>query len=476
MNRFINFSADTVWRFARFTFDPQQRLVTEAGRPLVLGGRALEILQVLLEHAGGYVGKDTLIRRVWPSSVVEDINLRVHIAALRRALGDGRNGQRYIVNNPRRGYCFAVPVSQARRGAAPAESHPRGRTRHNLPTRLTPVIGRDQLLGRLRRELLQNRLMTLSGAAGIGKSTLALRVAEGLVDHYHDGAWVVDVSGVDEPEHLLQHISAVLELDSSELDALCAYLAPRQLLLVLDGCEHPLDACRALLEVLLEVAPHVTVLLSSREALQLPGETVHCLPALAVPALAVPCGLSETLACPAVQLFVARARAGQQGFNLREQDLSAVSDICRRLDGIPLALELAAAQVDALGLAGVQAQLDNGLRLLSKGRRTAAGRHQSLRAALDWSYQRLSPQEQRVLGSLVVFKEPFSLEAAVAVTGCDLPGSSERRELIGRLAAKSLLWVEQTQGGTRFRLFNTTRSYVLEKLAQRKPSPNVNRP
>ncbi|MGE7960243.1 ATP-binding protein [Pseudomonas sp. NPDC089530] len=460
MNSVRDVNSDEVLRFGPYVFHSRQRLVLDGDRPLSMGGRALDILRVLLERAGQVLGKEELIARVWPNSVVEDINLRVHIAALRRALGDGQDGQRYIVNIPQRGYCFVAPVRREPQGRALSlDAVPQ--PRHNLPARLTPVTGRDPLVGSLVRQLPVRRCMTLVGPAGIGKSTVALRVAELLLQHYRDGAWLVDLSAQDDPVRVAEQVARVLNLDTS-LDALAA----RHTLLVLDNCEHLLDACRALVEQLLAVVPQLSILVTSREPLGLPGETVQVLPALSVPPASALHSVAEVMGYSAVQLFVSRARACQQGFVLREQDLQAVREICRRLDGLPLAIELAAAQIGALGLVGLQAQLDNCFQLLTQGRRTAVARHQTLKSALDWSYRRLSPLERSVLQGLAVFKVAFTPETAIGVISCAVLLPELVAQVLQRLVDKSLLVLVPGNGPVRYRLLNTTRTYAREQLEQ----------
>ena len=458
MNSLSNINSDAVLRFGPYAFHLHQRLILDGDRALRMGGRALDILQVLLERAGSVVSKDALIAHVWPTSVVEEINLRVHIAALRRALGDGQNGQRYIVNIPQRGYSFIAPVQRDGTGSqVPVETE--HKPQHNLPARLTPVTGRDSIIGSVVRQLPVRRLMTLIGPAGIGKTTVALRVAELLLQHYQDGVWRVDLAAIDDPGQLVEHLSRTLELDVGG-----AALEQRHALVVLDNCDHLLECCRAVVDDLLASAPRLSILATSREPLRAAGETLLRLPALAVPPASAIYNVAEAMGYSAVQLLVSRARARQQGFALRQQDLKAVREICRRLDGLPLAIELAAAQIDALALVGLQAQLGNCFQLLTQGRRTAVPRHQSLKAALDWSYEQLSPLEQTVLQRLAVFKMAFTLDAAIGVISCAvlLPASVVKG--VESLARKSLLSVEQSIGVTRYRFLNTTRAYALEKL------------
>ena len=460
MNSIRDLRGDTVLRFGPYAFHLNQRLVLEGDQPLRLGGRALDILQVLVEHAGSVVSKEALIAQVWPRSVVEEINLRVHIAALRRAFRDGQNGHCYIVNIPQRGYSFVAPVQQASE-VTPISLENLHKPQHNLPARLTPVTGRDAVVGSLVRQLPVRRFMTLVGPCGIGKTTVALRVGELLLQHYRDGVWLVDLATIDDPAQLVDHLTRTLGLNvGTTLESLGQWHA----LLILDNCEHLLERCRTLIEALLASAPRLSILVTSREPLLATGETLLPLPPLVVPPVSALRSIDEFMGYSAVQLFVSRARARQQGFALREQDLKAVREICRRLDGLPLAIELAAAQIDALALVGLQAQLDNCFQLLTQGRRTAVPRHQTLKAALDWSYERLSPMEQTVLQRLAVFKSAFTLDAAMGVVSCATLLPANLTGVMDSLVLKSLLSLEQGNGVSRFRFLNTTRSYALEKL------------
>ncbi|EPA93966.1 winged helix-turn-helix domain-containing protein [Pseudomonas sp. G5(2012)] len=462
MNSLTNVTSDTVLHFGPYAFHLQQRLVLEGDQPLRLGGRALDILQVLVERAGSVVSKDELIARVWPRSVVEEINLRVHIAALRRVFRDGQDGHCYIATIPERGYSFVAPVRQALE-VTPLPCDAFASPAHNLPARLTPITGRDAVVGSLVRQLPVRRCMTLVGPCGIGKTTVALRVAELLLQHYRDGVWRVDLALIDDPAQLVEHLTRTLPLGiGADVDALGRWHA----LLVLDNCEHLLEGCRTLVETLLTSAPRLSILVTSREPLRVTDEVLLPLPPLLVPPASALCSLDEVMSYSAVQLFVSRARARQQGFALREQDLKAVREICRRLDGLPLAIELAAAQIDALALVGLQAQLDNCFQMLTQGRRTAVPRHQTLKAALDWSYERLAPMEQTVLQRLAVFKSAFTDDAALEVISCAMLPPSSLASIMESLALKSLVSLEQVRGVTRYRLLNTTRCYALEKLEQ----------
>lgn len=454
MNSFVKPDIEPAVGFGPFTFFRQQRLVTCDGKPLALGGRALDILQMLVAHAGTFVSKQALIERVWPDSVVEDINLRVHIAALRRAFGDGRDGCRYILNHPRQGYCFVasvVPVA--------SETSVERPERHNLPARLSPVIGREKVLGQLLGQVPRQALTTVTGPGGVGKTTVLVRVAELLLEHFDDGAWFVDLSAISDPSQVAVQIAHTLGLECGPLSP---QLTPCRMLLVLDGCEHVLDACRILALALRASAPGVALLLSSREPLNLNDERVVPLSGLTV---ASPLDAEHQIAaCPAVQLLIDRVGAQQQGFKPNDRDLVVMAQICQHLDGLPLALELAAAQVGALGMAGVLEQLTHGLSLLSHGRRTAPARHRSLEASLDWSFQRLSASEQAAFQRLAVFDAPFSLKAAMAVIGCVELSTEQLPGLLARLVSQSLVMMEQRSEGERYHLLHTTRAYVREKL------------
>jgi predicted ATPase len=321
------------------------------------------------------------------------------------------------------------------------------------------VIGRDKVLGRLLAEVPRQRLTTVTGPGGVGKSTVVLRVAELLLEHFDNGAWFVDLAAITEPCQVRARIACTLGL---EPDSLNKQLERRRMLLVLDGCEYQLEACRELALALRASAAGVSLLLSSREPLNLIDEHIVQLPGLTVASPLEP--EQQLLACPAVQLLVERVGARQQGFKPSDRDLVAMAQICQRLDGLPLALELAAAQVCVLGVAGVLEQLDFGLSFLSFGRRTAVPRHRSLEALLDWSFERLSAPEQRVFQRLSVFERPFTAKTAIAVISCPELVAGQLPWLLSRLANQSLLRVEECANGVRFHWLHTTRAYAEEKL------------
>ncbi|WP_353742695.1 winged helix-turn-helix domain-containing protein [Pseudomonas fluorescens] len=454
--------------FGPYRVYPGQRLVMEADQPLRLGRRAMDILLILLEYAGNVVSKQQLIARVWPNSVVEDINLRVHMAALRKALGDGQAGQRYIVTVAQRGYSFVAPHSleQAEQPPAPVACAP---SQHNLPVRRTRMIGRQTLVDNLMEQLPRQRFITLVGPGGIGKTTVALRVAERMIGRYRDGIRLLDLAPINCPLMIDGHLATLLELalhDDAPLSGLADCLRDRQMLLVIDNCEHLVDAIALLCENILRSAPHVHILATSRESLRAEGEFVQRLESLDCPPPIAVLDRAQAMTFSALQLFVERAMASHDSFELTDDELPLLIDICHRLDGIPLAIELAAAQVGNFGLPGLLAQLQSSFRVLTQPCQTPLARHQTLRATLDWSFELLNVCEKTCLRRLSVFRGSFTLESAAAVI---VGEHIEPREVFGsitQLVAKSLLNVEVGDEDVYYRLLDTTRSYALEKLAQ----------
>ena len=450
--------------FGAFRLIPAQRMLLEDGKPTRLGARALDILITLVESAGGTIRKDELIARAWPDTVVDEGALRVHVAALRKALGDGRAGKRYIANNPGRGYAFVAPVTRERQHPAPVtpdEVPPA----NNLPVPLTRIVGRDDIIAALATQLARRRLLTIVGPGGIGKTTVGVAVAGAVSPSYRDGVWFVGLASLPDPELVPSALSTVLGISqsgASPVSRLTAWLRDKQTLIVLDSCEHVIGAVAPLVEAVLKAAPQVRILVTSREPLRAEGEWLHRLASLELPTDAVDLTAAEALQYSAVQLFNERAMAAADGFSIDDAHAAAVLEICRRLDGVPLALELAAARTDVFGVRELAAHLDDRFRLLTSGRRTALARHQTLGATLDWSYQLLSEAERTVLRRLAVFSGDFPLEAAVAVVAD--PSSSEIVDHLGNLAAKSLVAADLRGEPPRYRLLDTTRLYSREKL------------
>lgn len=347
-------------------------------------------------------------------------------------------------------------------------AHPAAREAHNLPTPLTPLIGRAAERRAVAEALAATRLLTLTGAGGCGKTRLALAVAMELASDYPDGVRLVELAALADPALVPRAVAMAVGVEANKrcplTERLIATLQPRTTLLVLDNCEHLVDACAALVEALLASCPRLRVLVTSRETLRLAGETTWRVPSLALPDPRQAPSHEEVGRAEAAQLFVERARLRQPTFALTPENAPAVAEICRRLDGIPLAIELAAARVPTLTVEQLAARLDDALELLVSGRRTAIPRHQTLRATLDWSYGLLTDQERAALRALATFADGFDLEAAEAVCAGDDRDRRGVLALLEQLVDKSLVLVAEYAGEARYRLLETIRQYAHAQL------------
>jgi predicted ATPase/DNA-binding winged helix-turn-helix (wHTH) protein len=465
-----------VLRFGRFTLDPARKLLTDEGRGVRLGGRALDLLITLVERAGDVVSHDDLFARVWPHSVVEESSLRVHVSSLRKALGDGVGDARYITSLPGRGYSFVMQVTQTRIEPEGAQSEPDiaapasttvSAPRRLLPSRLTGVVGREQELTILSAKLERCRLVTLVGPGGIGKTTVALALADSIAARYLDGACFVDLALLDDPSLVPHALATALGVTATEprpWSTLQEALAPRDMLVVLDNCEHLIAAAAAFAEHVLRIAPRVRILATSREPLEAETETIHRLDALPVPPAEACLGIEDALAFPALRLFVERATASADDFLLSSANLTATIRICRHLDGMPLAIELAAARVGSLGIQALAERMDDVFRLLRRGRRTVLPRHQTLQALLDWSHDLLESDARTVLHRLSAFRSTFTLEAAAEVASCERITRAQVVACILDLVSRSLVELEEG-GAARYRLLFVARLYAAERLA-----------
>jgi predicted ATPase/DNA-binding winged helix-turn-helix (wHTH) protein len=461
-------AADSAIAFGPFRFLPAQQLLLEDEAPVRLGSRAHDILTVLVEHAGEVVGKSELIARVWPNTFIDENTLRVHVAGLRRALGDGQPGRRYLASVPGRGYRFVAPVTVEQQDAPPRHiPETAAAPAHNLPVSRARVVGRAEVIAVLGDRLRRRPFITIVGAGGIGKTAVALAVAEALLPTYRHGVWLVDLASVGDslsvPGAVMKALGLAIRSENQESE-LVDFLRDKETLVVLDSCEHVTDAAASLAEQLLAEAPGAHILATSREPLRAESERVHHLPPLRSPGESTNLTAAEALAFPAVQLFVERAAAILDGFELSDDDAPIVSDICSKLGGIALAIELAAARVDAFGVQQLGTLLDDRFHILTYGKRTAQARHQSLAAALDWSYEFLPEVERIVLCRLSVFVGAFRLESAIAVAGDD---TTDVVEAVANLVAKSLVAADITGSVVRYRLLDTTRAYALQKLSAR---------
>ncbi|MDY0961132.1 winged helix-turn-helix domain-containing protein [Massilia sp. CFBP9026] len=423
------------YTFGRFALYPARKLLVRGETPVPLGGRAFDLLVALIARAGEVVSHHELVVAVWPHSVVEENGLRVHMSAMRKALGENPSDQ-YILTLPGRGYRFVKSVAAG----------PLAPLRGPRPGRL---VGRAALLERLASSLAPGRVTTLVGAGGSGKTALAHAAAQ--ARHDADGCQVVDCAG---------------GIDPAAMD--WRALRERQSLLVLDNCEAALPAAAAVAARLAGADARVTVLATSRAPLGVAGERVVGVPPLDVPAPDAALDCRQALAWPAIALFVERAEANSSGFALTPANLACVAALCRQLDGLPLALELAAARVEALGVEGLAARLDDLLLLLTRSRRLAGPRHASLGAMLDASHRLLDEAERTLLRRLSVFAGAFAPKTALRVCAFGALGRGEAGRALAGLAACSLLVAEDGVDefdAPRYRLLNTTRRYAAAQLA-----------
>jgi predicted ATPase/DNA-binding winged helix-turn-helix (wHTH) protein len=451
--------------FGPFNVVPGERLLTRDGVALPLGARTFDTLIALLARPNQAVSKLELMAQVWPGITVEEANLRFHIAALRKALGDGRNGARYIATLSGRGYCFVAPVLRrdipaSRRSTPKAEFQP-----VKLPNQLQRMIGRADAVFRLSEKLLTSRFVTIVGPGGVGKTAVAVSIAHDLLEVFSGAAHFVDLGALSDPDLVATSILLMLGLPVQTDDPrpeLLAHLHDKKLLLVLDNCEHVIAGAAPLAAEIFHAAPSVHILATSRERLRVEGEQVYKLAPLEVPP-EIP-GLTEVAAetYPAIQLFLERATASGVSLDLSDDTVGIVASICRKLDGMPLAIELAAGRVEAYGLQQTAALLDERLSLLWQGQRTAPARQKTLQATLDWSFGLLSDVERLVLRRLAVFAGHFTIDAALEVVPDESVDRSVLFDTIDSLVARSMVASSPVGAMMRYRLLDTTRTYLLE--------------
>ena len=455
-------------RFGAVQLEVERRQLLIDGRPAKLGGRAFDVLFALIERRDRAVSKNELFELVWPHVVVEENNLVVHISALRKLLGP-----QTIATIPGRGYRFMAEVDAApiatpsdRRAATTSAASPMST---DLATRHETLYGRDDDMRAVAELLRTHPQVSIVGASGIGKTRLALAVANAQEGRFPDGVWRVELAALSDGALVAGAIARALGVRISDerpvLETVVALLRKQTALLVLDNCEHVLDAATECVRALLSNAPALRILVTSQEALHTHEEQVYRLGSLPV---------AGTLDKPAaaVELFVARARAADPRLQLVAADMVTIAEICRRLDGMPLAIELAAARVRLLGVDGLRTRLDERFQILTGGTRATLRRHQTLRAALDWSYGLLSPDEQVVFRRLGVFVGGFTLELAQDVAADERIDRWALLDLLGHLVDRSLVVADGAQL-PRYRLLETMRAFALEKLAFAGETPNV---
>jgi predicted ATPase/DNA-binding winged helix-turn-helix (wHTH) protein len=454
--------------FGRFRIFPRQRRMLVGDEPVELGSRAFDLLVALIEARGTVISKDALMSRVWQNLFIADNNLQAQISALRKAFGVDRHLIRTVAG---RGYQFTGEV-RSLSGASRERAHPGDTAAKlapaptNLPAPVSDLIGRDLELREVVSLAGSHRLVTLTGAGGVGKTRLALEAARQLLPQFRDGVWIAELSPLSDPNCVPAAIAAAVGIELAAGDAsaetVAAALSAKELLIVLDTCEHVINAAAEMAEALLRASARARVIATSREALTIDGEWVYPMRPLPVPAD----NETDPLNYRAVSLFVARAQAADLNFSAERCNAAAIAAICRRVDGIPLAIELAAARAATLGIYSLADRLYDHLQLLTCGRRTALPRHQTLHATLDWSYELLTHPERAVLRRLGIFRGAFGLDAARAVAAGGDITPSDATEGLCNLVAKSLASAEVGIGIARYRLLETTRAYALEKLAE----------
>ena len=452
--------------------DFARRELRTRGIAVPIGGRAFELIAVLVQSPGELVTKDDLMSRVWPGANVEENTLVVHISAIRKALGANRGMLKTVSG---RGYRLLGTWTIRQESASPeldapqrarAAEHP---FQTNIPVAASALIGRESAVQALRDLLSAYRVVTLAGPGGIGKSVLALEVALRLFPTFQGDAWFVELVSLSDPGLVPSAVASILglKLGGSEIspESVARAIGEKRVLLVLDNCEHVIDAAAAMAETLVRLCPHTTVLATSREVLRIAGEYLYYVSPLDVPS-PHEAETVDVLEHSAVQLFIARTRSLRVDFSKHGENLAVIAAICRRLDGIPLAIEFAAARATTLGPKETLSRLDDQFALLTDGRRTALPKHRTLRATLDWSYELLSRPERRLLQRFAIFAGAFSMEAASAVTGSREVHAAEIADGIENLVAKSLVITDTSGAVAHFRLLETTRAYVFEKLKE----------
>jgi predicted ATPase/DNA-binding winged helix-turn-helix (wHTH) protein len=458
------------FRFGEFRLHAGQRTLEKGGLPIRIGARAFDILHVLVESAPAIVDQRTLMARVWPNTTVGETSLRYHIVGLRKALDEGAGPQgSMIVTVAGRGYGFRGPVAKL-----PSDR----RDRHEQPAAVFPTTlpkGRQLIIGRkgetetVKSVLLEDRFVSIVGPGGIGKTTLAVAVASALCETLDIAAVFVDLGPVRSPSQVLEAVLAALGLPEGASEprrAILAGLSRRPVLLVLDGCEHVIGPAAELAEDVFRDLDQVRLLTTSQESLRVEGERVYRLSPLETPPGEVSPDRGALLRYASVELFLDRVAAGGHHIELSDDTLGLVAGICRKLDGIALALELVASRVGMYGLQETAEMLDPHFHLLWRHRRTAPPRHQTLEATLRWSYDLLPDDEKRALRRLAVFAGEFTLEDARAVAASEALRSMDVPEAVAGLVARSLLQVKISNGATRYRLLDTTRAYAQGRLRQ----------
>ena len=446
----------------RFVLSLERRELLLDGQPVPLGSRAFDILEVLWLASGGLVTKEEVQRRVWPHAVVEDNNLTVHISALRKALGEDRQ---LIQTVPGRGYRLLVSTTpQARPESDPTTPTP-PLAEARIP-RSSPIIGREKAVAEVLGLVQTSALVTLVAGGGLGKTQLAFEVARHLELHAGATVRLVQLGAIIDPTFVVDALASSLGVSRSPGPRAMALIGQAisndEILVVMDNCEHVIDEVTVVCEQIMQLCPGIRILATSREPLRAMGECVYRVPPLETPNAAD--GVEDIMRSPAAQLFVSRVRSRHSNFSSSESAVRLIGVICKRLDGIPLALELAGARAGSLGIEELASELDEQILQLTGGLRTAPPRHQTLQATFDWSYKLLDKVEQVVLRRVGILVGSFSLDAVRSIAAVDEYDEHVVRDAIAGLTSKSLLNFADSQRGTRYYLHEAARAYALQKL------------
>src|SRR2546425_1347957 len=448
-----------VLEFGRFKVVPHRRELIADGKPVTLGGRAFDTLLALIDAGGSVIDKDLLMRRVWPDRIVEENNLQSRSSARRKECADYGDMIRSVAGS---GSQFTAEIR-------PSAASPPSAPRANLPEPVSELIGRDASLREVVELVTRQRLVTLTGAGGIGKTRLSLEVARQLLPTLPDGVGLAELGPLTDPQLIPITVGAALGLTpvsgTVSVESVAAALSGKHVLVLLDNCEHLIEAAARMAEALLRASHIVCVIATSREPLRAAAEYVYRVPPLDVPD-ENNLDADDVLRHGAVRLFVARAHAAEPRYVPDRRLASTTAAICRRLDGMPLAIELAAARIAAFGVEGVASRLADRFRLLTGGSRTALPRQQTLRATLDWSHELLSEPERVVLRRLTVFAGSFTLDAAAAIAASREIAGADIDECVANLVAKSLVSADVGGGVTSYRLLETMHAYAREKLVE----------
>ena len=465
------------FRFRECVLDTARRELTRGSTLVEIEPQVFDLLVYLIENRDRVVSKDDLIASVWRGRIVSESTLTSRIHAARKAVADTAGERQLIRTIARKGLRFVGAVTEltatsdaARTPQFPSQANqgPNGRSGNNLPRRTTALFGREDDIAKVTALLATSNLVTLVGAGGIGKTTLSLEIASGILDRYDDGVWLVELAPISDPSLVPSAVADALgvleEPGRALLKTLLDFLQKRKVLVVLDNCEHLIEACARFADAVLRSSADTRILATSREPLGIGGELVWRVPPLPAPGADAGIAVADVIRFPAARLFVERAKLARNSFDITDANAKFVAQICRQLDGIPLAIELAASRVKAMDIEQVVARLDDRFRLLTGGSRIAAPHQQTLRSTIDWSYGLLSEPERALLRRLSVFAGGWTLDAAEDI--CAGGEVSDVLNTLSQLLDKSLVVLDEQAEASRYRMLETIRQYGDEKLVE----------